>query len=389
MRAAGERALRTRGTPRGTGWIAALCVGAVTVVPAVAQAAPLRPRATATLRVTKRVVAQPGVTDAGRFDLRAVGPAVTTVTNVGDGGTTGIVPIPAGPYLLSETARPGTNPADYGAAIACRDTAPGHTRSASSATTTLPIVVAPGDAWDCTITNTRRYAALALAVEGPATATAGTMVPYLLTATNVGTVAFPLARVAVSAPQCAPPGPQLQSVNSDATPATLDPGERWTYGCRVATTTAQNAVENVATATATDAAGRTAGATARAATALAPLADEQSTFVPQVAPLAVRSGRATLYGPRGCPVAVTTAFVKGRRIVEVTYFVDGRRVLRLTRANRAGHYTLRLRLRGLRLGPHRLSARIRFAGDSGTRTQTLRLGFVRCRGGAVTPSFTG
>jgi hypothetical protein len=84
-----------------------------------------------------------------------------------------------------------------------------------------------------------------------------------------------------------------------------------------------------------------------------------------------------------------TAFVKGRRIVRVTYYVDGRRVRTLTRANKAGHFTLRLKLRGLGTGPHRLSARIQFAGDSNTRTQTLRLSFVRCRGGAVTPSFTG
>jgi hypothetical protein len=111
--------------------------------------------------------------------------------------------------------------------------------------------------------------------------------------------------------------------------------------------------------------------------------------VQQVAPLAVQSGRATLYGPRGCPITATTAFVKGRRILRVTYYVDGHAVRTLTHANKAGHFTLRLKLKGLRTGPHRLSARIQFAGDSNTRTQTLRLSFVRCRGGAVTPSFTG
>lgn len=346
-------------------------------------------RPAATLRLTKHVVAQPGVADAGRFDLRATGPAVTTVTNVGDGGTTGLVAVPAGVYVVSETAHRGTTGTDYTASIACRDTAPGHAGAASAPGPVLSIVVRAGDAWDCTITNTRRYAAVALDKAGPPSATAGNAVPYTLTVTNVGTVSFPLARVAVADPLCAPPGPVLLSGNGDATPATLDPGERWAYTCVVPTTTAQTRVDNVGTVTATDLAGRAATATAALSTALTPLADEQPSGGVQLAPVAIRSGRATLYGPRGCPVNATTAFVKGRRITRVTYFVDGRRLTTLTRANRAGHWTLRLRVRGLRLGPHRLSARISFAGDSNTRTQTLRLGFVHCRGGAVTPSFTG
>ena len=182
----------------------------------------------------------------------------------------------------------------------------------------------------------------------------------------------------------------LRSVNGDQTPATLDPGDRWTYDCQVSTTTSQTRVDNAASVTATDLAGRAASAAAQLSTLLTPAADEQPTsVVQQVAPLAVQSGRATLYGPRGCPITATTAFVKGRRILRVTYYVDGRAVRTLTHANKAGHFTLRLKLKGLRTGPHRLSARIQFAGDSNTRTQTLRLSFVRCRGGSVTPSFTG
>ena len=374
----------------GAPWTAALCLAAVGLAFTAQVSAAARPKFAGTLRLTKHVVAQPGVTDTGRFDIRAAGAAVTTASNVGDGGTTGIVPVPAGPYLITESARPGTNLADYSAAIACRDTAPGHTGTAAASAGTLAIVVGVGDAWDCTITNTRRYAALALVKTGPPSAMAGTAVPYVLTATNVGTVSFPLARVTVSDPQCVAPGPVLRSANGDQTPATLDPGDRWTYDCQVSTTTSQARVDNVATVTATDLAGRAASAGATLSTLLTPAADEQPTsVVQQVAPLAVRSGRATLYGPRGCPITATTAFVKGRRILRVTYYVDGRAVRTLTHANKAGHFTLRLRLKGLRTGPHRLSARIQFAGDSNTRTQTLRLSFVRCRGGAVTPNFTG
>src|SRR6478735_10148896 len=51
----------------GTRWAAALSV-AVVGLGFAAQASPARPRATATLRLTKHVVAQPGVADPGRFD---------------------------------------------------------------------------------------------------------------------------------------------------------------------------------------------------------------------------------------------------------------------------------------------------------------------------------
>jgi hypothetical protein len=369
--------------------LGALCIAGLTLACGAGPAAAARPqRQTGMLRVTKHVVAQPGVADSGRFDLRAAGPAVTVATNVGDGGTTGFVTVPTGSYVVSETAHQGTNLGDYNASIACRDTAAGHTGSASANGSSLTIVVGSGDAWDCTVTNARKYAGIALEKDGPASAMAGTTVTYTLTVSNVGTVPFPAARVIVADPQCATP-PALQSANGDPTPATLDPGDRWTYACQVVTGLFQTRVDNAGTVNATDLAGRTASATAQVSTVLTPGADEQPASNVQIAPVAIQSGRATLYGPRGCPVRATTAFVKGRRIARVTYYVDGRRVRTLTHANRAGHWTLRLTLRGLRTGPHRLSATIQFTGDSNTRTQTLRLSFVRCRGGAVAPSFTG
>jgi len=321
MRVEGRQLNITR-VQGGARWTAALCLAAVGLA-FTAQASSARPKFAGTLRLTKRVVAQPGVADPGRFDIRAVGAAATTASNVGDGGTTGTVPVPAGPYLITESARPGTNLGDYIAGVSCRDTASGHTGTASASAGVLAILVSAGDAWDCTITNTRRYAALALAKTGPASAMAGTAVPYVLTTTNVGTVSFPLARVSVSDPQCVAPGPVLRSVNGDETPATLDPGDRWSYDCQVSTTTSQTRVDNAASASATDVAGRAASAIAQLSTLLTPAADEQPTSVVQkVAPLAIQSGRATLYGPRGCPIAATTAFVKGRRILRVTYGVE-------------------------------------------------------------------
>ena len=115
----------------------------------------------ATLRLTKHVVAQPGVSDPGRFDIRAAGAAVTTASNVGDGGTTGIVPVPAGPYLITESARPGTSLADYSAGdVLPRHRARPHGDATSRVGGALAIVVnraTPGTARSPTRAATRPW----------------------------------------------------------------------------------------------------------------------------------------------------------------------------------------------------------------------------------------
>ena len=44
---------------------------------------------------------------------------------------------------------------------------------------------------------------------------------------------------------------------------------------------------------------------------------------------------------------------------------------------------------GNRTGVHRVTARIRFRANSGTRARTLRLSYQRCRRQVVQPRFTG
>jgi hypothetical protein len=107
-----------------------------------------------------------------------------------------------------------------------------------------------------------------------------------------------------------------------------------------------------------------------------------------------RPGSARLRGPSGCPTSrIVRATVTGSRIARVTFYVDGRRVKTVRRADSRGRFVLSLRLSQLRVGPHRVSARVRFVEASGTPTRTYRMSVRRCGtqspGSAVRPQFTG
>jgi hypothetical protein len=254
---------------------------------------------------------------------------------------------------------------------------------------------------------------------GPATATAGARLDYSLEVTNPGDMPFRAADVAVTDPRCAA-APALSSTNGDASPGSLDPGDRWTYTCSVQSSAGQTAVVNVADVKGTDENTRTvtdedsftttltqptppapptppttvAGVPvtspgpAPAAAAPAPVA------VQQVAGTTVTSrpqrGTATLRGPRACPrTRAVQATVTGRQIRRVTFFVDGRRVRTVTRADSRGRWTLELRTSQLRRGANRVNARVEFSTASQTRTRTLRLNITRCAAQVVRPQFTG
>jgi hypothetical protein len=107
-----------------------------------------------TIKLTKHVVSIPG--EAGKFNL-SIAPNVAYVTNVGDGGTTDVKTVGVGTYTVGETAGTGTDLADYSASTSCTDTAYGHDHTPVPGST---VVVTKGDAWECTITNTRKTAVL-------------------------------------------------------------------------------------------------------------------------------------------------------------------------------------------------------------------------------------
>jgi hypothetical protein len=99
-----------------------------------------------TITVTKHVISNPS--DTGKFNLRIDG--TTYAANVGDGGTTGAVPVSPGSHTVSETAGTSTLLGNYTARIECSDGSAGYGTSLSG------IQVNLGDNVTCTITNTRK-----------------------------------------------------------------------------------------------------------------------------------------------------------------------------------------------------------------------------------------
>jgi hypothetical protein len=259
----------------------------------------------------------------------------------------------------------------------------------------------------CWVTNTARRPAVTIDKTGPATAVAGDLVAYRLDVRNSGDVPFRADDVEVGDALCQAP-PALDSKHGDATPATLDPGETWTYACAVQTAAGQARVDNVAEVKATDVDGCEVGDDDEAVTDLTqppvapplvppteqpqpqPPAQVQVASLSQAAPAAVTPGSARLSGLSGCTLRRTArATVSGRRIVRVTFVLDGRRLRTLTRPDGHGRWSVPLTLSRLPFGGHDLLARVQFASSAATPIRTLRLRFSRCQVAAARPQFTG
>ena len=107
-------------------------------------------RQTGTITVTKAFSPS---TDPGLVNLSVDG--VNRVSNVGHGGTTGVITVNTGTnHSVGETAGTSTNLADYTSTIACSD------GSSGSGTSLSGITVTSGSNVTCTITNTRKTGTL-------------------------------------------------------------------------------------------------------------------------------------------------------------------------------------------------------------------------------------
>jgi hypothetical protein len=241
---------------------------------------------------------------------------------------------------------------------------------------------------------------------GPATALAGSLVTYTLDVTNPGDVS--LGGVDVTDPRCTT-APVRTSVNADATPDTLEPGDHWTYTCSVQTQAGQTQVVNVGDVKGTDEHDRVVTdedtftttltqpvtpvtpqtpPTTTPGTPAAPVAAQQVAGVQQAS--RPRRGTAALRGPRACPrTTAVSATVTGRQIRRVTFLVRGKVVKTVTKADSRGRWTLKLRTASLRRGANSVVARVQFTTASQTRTRTLRITIARCAAQQVRPQFTG
>jgi hypothetical protein len=228
--------------------------------------------------------------------------------------------------------------------------------------------------------------AISIDKTGPATAVAGSPVPYLLVITNIGNVSFDAAKVVVADPLCsaAPTLIDPGGKNGDTTPNTFDPGESWYYTCSVPTAAGQTAaIHNVATVTATPAVGAAVSDDDPADTTLS------QPQQPAQAVLPLLPGSARLRGPAGCLAGGPHKLVvSGRRIRTVTFFLDGKKVATRTKADKHGRFTYTVNRRHLRSGIHTIVARVTYLPETVGGSRTFRRTFAKCAR-ALKPEFTG
>ena len=217
---------------------------------------------------------------------------------------------------------------------------------------------------------------------GPATAQAGDRVTYTLVVTNPGDTPIVGETLSITDPKCEAP-PALVSKNGDASEATLDPGDSWTYQCTVQTQVGETQVINVANANGFDIHGTAVSDTDDATTAL-------TQPVIEVLPETIVSGASRLRGPSACVSKAFNVRITGKRIASVTITIDGRKVKTFRRAAGEGtRFVYKVNPARYGKGIHRLKARVVYNPASQTRARTLQMSFERCVKQVVKPQFTG
>ena len=231
------------------------------------------------------------------------------------------------------------------------------------------------------------------------TAEAGTPVDFTIGVKNTGTTSF--VTYTFEDTTCNAPGATRTGAN--AGDANLDPGETWTYACKMNTAVDATKAENCAKATGTNSDGKTATDEDCAEVPLTPPppvtppTDTPPTSTPPtstpdtpsggVLPETIASGLARLRGPSGYVKTAFRARVSGRSIASVAFFVDGKLVKRINQQRSS--YSVKVKPSRYGFGRHRVIARVRFVEGAGTPARRLPLTFRRCAQGAVAPRFTG
>ena len=168
--------------------------------------------------------------DPGRFDLSVNGQVV--LAGAGDGASVTLT-VPPGSYDLTEVAAAETNAGDYRSIVECKRGV--HRRQLRAGTVWNDLTLPAGARAVCTFRNIRPLApAIAIDKTAPSAVVAGRTLNYALYVTNPGDVPVPQGLVRVDDPQCdAPPRLEAKAGASgpDGSPATLDPGDTWTYAC--------------------------------------------------------------------------------------------------------------------------------------------------------------
>lgn len=322
---------------------------------------------------------------AGNFNLKDDGVKTVTGVTPNQGGS---------PYTVVESTTPGWRLTSVG----CGSDGDS---SGSLANRTASIRVSPGETVHCRFVNTRIVAAIDVVKDGPALVHHGDTMTFGFAVTNPGN--SPLHDVHVSDDHCAPVSATPTEKRDDDGDSLLEPGETWIFTCTMPVPAhaagEEDPIHNLATATGLDEEDQPISATDDHVTDIlhpaspppAPPAPAALEPAPEIHVLGQRavSGRASLSGPSGCTARAFTAVVRGRQIRRVTFYVDGRRVHQVNGRSGRTRFTARVNPAGRALGVHRVTARVVFVRESGTRARTLVLAFQRCASRQARPVFTG
>jgi hypothetical protein len=99
-----------------------------------------------------------------------------------------------------------------------------------------------------------------------------------------------------------------------------------------------------------------------------------------------------LKAPQGCVRNNFKAYVKSAGVESVTFYLDGHKLKTLTAKNsRKGLLTIEINPAKLKVGPHKLLAKITMAHPASVKATTAsrKVTVVRCRAAVLTPKFTG
>ncbi len=97
-------------------------------------------------------------------------------------------------------------------------------------------------------------------------------------------------------------------------------------------------------------------------------------------------------GPQGCVRSGFRVSIKAAGVASVSFYMDGRKLRTLTSRNaRKGLLTIAIDPTKLKVGAHRLTARITMAATKSTKARTAArsVTVLRCAAAALTPRFTG
>jgi hypothetical protein len=103
----------------------------------------------------------------------------------------------------------------------------------------------------------------------------------------------------------------------------------------------------------------------------------------------VLPGSAKLAAPTGCVAKAFNARVSGQNVAKVVFTLDGKKIKTLTKPNSGTRFQVRINPAKMKIGVHRIVAKVTFAAATKKAAQNFRISFQRCAKKLAAPRFTG